>query len=358
MNVLIVGMNLDGAMGDNFKFIVDKMHQYKKKNINLFVLSKKKSNFKIVVENQLIVEYKRNILSVFKELYHINKYIIENDINEILILTPNLIYNIFITLKFRRKKILYYLHDPKPHTGESFLRRNLLKFQNKVCSKFASKVIVASEFIKNDIIDNGILGIPEGKLEVIYLGLLENLLFDDIDVSNKKRDILFFGRIEDYKGIDVLVKSIQYLHDNNYHINCTIVGKGNIEKYIEKKDTHLFEINNTYVSDRELAAIIGESKIVVFPYHNATGSQTVQISYYYEANLIASKVGCFNDYVIHGYSGYLFEPGNYIELADKIKSLLEDREQQASFSTNAKKMLNHKFDSVKIINQYYALLEE
>lgn len=358
MNVLIVGMNLDGAMGDNFKFIVDKMHQHKKQNVNLFVLSKKKSSFKIVAENQLIVEYKRNIFSVFKELYQINKYIIENNIDKILILTPNLIYNIFIALKFKRRKMFYYLHDPRPHTGESFLRRNLLNLQNKVCSKMASKVIVASEFIKNDIIENNLLSITEEKLEVIYLGLLENLLFEDISVLNKKRDVLFFGRIEDYKGIDVLAKSIKYLHENNYNINCSIVGKGDIKKYIEQKDMHLFDINNTYISDRDLATVIAESKIVVFPYHNATGSQTVQISYYYEANLIASKVGCFNDYVIQNYSGYLFEPGNYIELAEKIKSLLEDREQQVRFADNAKKLLKCKFDSAKIINQYYALLEE
>lgn len=357
MNILLVGFNIDGAMGDNFNFLVNNLTKNMK--YDWFVLtSNKNSNLKFNEGKVLKVSYSiKSPIRILNECNRINKFVKKNKIDRIIILTPNLLYNIFLSIKFVKMRNIYYLHDPKPHSGEGKIRTIILKLQNYLCCSLASKVIVASEFLKKEIIDNNILNINEDKLHVIYLGMLDNLKFENVEINERKSDVLFFGRIEEYKGIEVLCEAIKKINKDNLLIKCKIIGKGDIYKYIKEEDISSFEINNNYVDDYKLAEEIAGTKVVVFPYKNATGTQTIQVAYYYKKPVIVSNVGCFNDYVLNAETGYIFENGNVDELANLIKKIIKNKSMRNDMGINGRRFLQNKFKTEEIIKKYYEVLE-
>jgi glycosyltransferase involved in cell wall biosynthesis len=362
MNILIIGLNNDGAMGDNLTETTKELIKNNKYNWYLMVEQTNRYKFEdIGLNGKISVKYKKSeFVSLFKELIRVSKYIKDNNINIILFLTPNFIFNIFISIYFFKIKKVYYLHDPIPHTGESILRRIILNIQNFIVSQMSSRVIVACEYVKKLILKKNILNLKNKKIENIYLGELSNLEFENVknNIVNEDIDILFFGRIEQYKGIDTLLKALIILENEGISLKTKIVGKGDISKYVLDDSKHLFNIKNEYVEDKELAYYIKRSKIVVFPYKSATGSQTVQACYYYSKPIIASKVGCFNDYIINNVTGILFDPCDEKQLVNCIKKLINNKKLCSELGEGGNQLLKQKFNMKKIANSYYILFDE
>lgn len=359
MNILIVGFNIDGAMADNL--IGTTRELIKNKQNRWFLLTKKAMEPRVTsldLDDTLFVDYdKSSLIGMIKQLTEIIKYIKLNEINAILFLTPNLIYNVFISMYFRNIVKLYYLHDPEPHSGESKKRKVMLLLQNYIVCHLSQCIMVASESIKNYIIKFNILKLKNKIIEVVYLGELENLEFYDIKNGEAKDefDVLFFGRIEHYKGIDNLARAIKILNNENLKIKCKVVGKGNINKFVDPSVIHLLDIDNNYVDDRQLAEYINRSKIIVFPYKNATGSQTIQACYYYNKPVIATNVGCFKDYVVNNETGLLCNADDDQDLAKSIKLLLGDSEKRVQYGKNGNILLRQKFNMEVIAHRYYEI---
>ena len=79
-----------------------------------------------------------------------------------------------------------------------------------------------------------------------------------------------------------------------------------------------------------MAIYIKKSKVVVLPYKTATGSQTVQISNYYGKPVLATRVGCFNEYVKNDINGIFIEEYSYQALKNSINIVMNKDEKQFS----------------------------
>ena len=349
-NIALIGFNTSGAMGDCFNFYIKYFSEYYP-NINWHVFTKK--NFEINTKKDINVHeynYNKNV-RIINEVIRLRKDIKKYNFDAIFIMTPNLVFNLVIA-KIFHNKIVYLLHDPIPHEGEPFLRKMILKIQNYYVCKKSFRIVVASENIKEMISRRKFYD----KTSIIELGILDNLIYDNICIKNKSYDILFFGRLEKYKGLGVLANALRILEKNNIKCNSCIVGRGNIDEKIFDGIDNLVRYNE-YVSYRKLADIIDSSKVVVLPYINATGSQTVQISYYYKCPVIASDVGCFVDYIENNKTGFLFKAGDSKELAICIKNLLEMKEYDiGQMRKEINRILNEKFDNYKICSKWINII--
>jgi glycosyltransferase involved in cell wall biosynthesis len=347
MNILIISFSVNGAMGDNFKLVVN----YLSKKAHVTVFTNNKIKFSEISEKQIYrFSFDRKQISDFinpvtyYRLYSLIKKT-NYDIAFFLSFHP---VNLFLYKFIDKNKTVFYMHDHEPHDGLAGIDLYFLKKQLKIVYSKSRKIIVSSNYMKNEILQKKYV-IDASKIEVIYLGALENLQFS-LTKKEEDIDILFFGRIEYYKGLDILISAYPYLKNSPL---CLLVGKGNLKTIfgINTLPSEVKHINN-YVSDHDLAKFIQRSKIIVMPYRNATGTQVIQTAFYYEKPVIASDTGCFSEYISSGHDGIIVQQENPAELANAINYLLSNPVTGKKFGENGKKKLDNIFSNKNITEQY------
>ena len=233
-------------------------------------------------------------------------------------------------------KIFYGVHDnPFEPKEESVF---LMNFFEKFFVKKADLLLTYSNFMKESIKKY----VSNKTIEVLPLGIHSDLCpkFEKKFNSNKESlDVLFFGRIENYKGIDTLVRAYEILKKENLEIKLTIAGRGKIDKDLENKINELDIIfKNYWISNEELCRLIENCDVLVAPYKNATQSGMVSVALAYGVPIIAINVGSFSEYIKDGVNGFLIDVDDYLTLAEKIKVLYQNRWLVVEMAKKAKEI--------------------
>ena len=135
-------------------------------------------------------------------------------------------------------------------------------------------------------------------------------------------ELLFFGFIRPYKGLEVLLQAMQQLQDLDIHL--TVAGEcwGDPSEILKQAEAAgRTETLLRYLDDRETASLFQRADVVVLPYLSATGSGVIPLAYHYDKPVIATRVGGLPDVVIDSRTGWLVEPGDVEALAHCIKQL-------------------------------------
>ncbi|MBI6045818.1 glycosyltransferase family 4 protein [Clostridium perfringens] len=259
------------------------------------------------------------------KLYNICK---KNDVKKIFIMCENnwhIIYLIPI-IKLLNLEIYIWVHDPVLHSGERKVIKRARKLIDRYIIKKAIKIIVSYEEAKEILIKE--YEINSNNINVIWLPELKNAEFPQLrEKSSIIYDCIFFGRIEAYKGIDIFINSLKFIKEKyGYNGRALIVGRGQEAKKVKdiiKNNNLNINFINEYVTNYDLAKYINSSKIVILPYKDATGTQTVQIANYYKKPVIANNVGSFKEYVTKD-NGILLRNLNDKELGECIYKLIKD----------------------------------
>lgn len=341
--LLMISLCTTGIMGEQFacyaKHFAQKYELYCVTNDNI---SKEETNAYSILN----VRYKRKErLSYFSlsKLHKIKKYIKNINPDLIYVYSPHPV-NIPLMRILKKYPLAFQVHDPIPHSGTSKLERIVLSMQLRRFYKYSDILFVAGEELKKQIINTN----PKysDKVYSICFGLIDDLKFK-VEKSSTEYDLVFFGRIEYYKGIDVLLKAMECLPD----LKCLIIGKGDINKACGLSNVKIplnVKFINEYVPNEKLAKYISSSKVVVLPYRDATGSNTIAISNFYNKPVIATNVGVFPEYI--GDGGIIVDPNSYEQLIDAIKkSLIE--ENYLRLINYAKENYNNKFDINVSVNK-------
>ena len=109
------------------------------------------------------------------------------------------------------------------------------------------------------------------------------------------RNILFFGLIRDYKGLDILINAFREL-PSDYHLIIAGEPYGSFDKYQELIDSipdgdkrvHKYL---EYIKDSEVSLYFSAADITVLPYRSATQSGISSVSYHFEVPMIVTDTG-------------------------------------------------------------------
>ena len=141
-------------------------------------------------------------------------------------------------------------------------------------------------------------------------------------------ELLFYGFIRPYKGLQVLLDAMTRLADLDIHL--AIVGEpwGADETVWRRRidRAHLgsrVEFVPRYVSAAETAEYFHRADVVVLPYTSATGTAVAATAYHYGKPVIASGVGGLLDVVEDGVTGFLVPAGDVAALAAAIRRFAE-----------------------------------
>jgi len=139
-------------------------------------------------------------------------------------------------------------------------------------------------------------------------------------------ELLFFGFIRPYKGLDILLDAIRKLADKDVYL--TVVGEhwGDSKAIVEgNADSPNIELHLRYISDAEAAEYFDRADFVVLPYTAATPSAVASVAFHYNTPIIASRVKGLTDVVIEGETGILIPPGDPDALARTISTASRDQ---------------------------------
>ncbi|WP_431293719.1 glycosyltransferase family 4 protein [Pedobacter sp. P26] len=147
--------------------------------------------------------------------------------------------------------------------------------------------------------------------------------------------VLFFGRIEIYKGL----ASLYNLFLNRSELSGTtlvIAGKGNVyfDRNPAKEDNIVFL--NRFIAEEEVAALFKKAKFLVLPYLSATQSAISSISYHFRKPVIASLVEGLAESVDHEHTGLLYSGKEPDQLLASILRLCYDAQLREKISKNLK----------------------
>ena len=138
-----------------------------------------------------------------------------------------------------------------------------------------------------------------------------------------KLELLFFGFVRPYKGLDDLLEAMALL-DKTTDAHLTIAGefwegkRRTIEKISVLRIQDRVTLIPEFVNEQDTAELFHRADLVVLPYRSATSSGVVPIAYHYLTPVIVTCVGGLPEAVEDGASGWVVSPNAPEELADRI----------------------------------------
>lgn len=249
---------------------------------------------------------------------------------------------------------------PKPLVFDWLLRLEFLFHQKlKIYSQNVDLFIAPSQFVKNRLIEKGF---PENKIVVIPHFV--NRPIEPAPQPNKENYILFFGRLDQSKGTDILIDAIAKL---NLPVKVKIAGGGPQQQQLKKQIERLKLTKRIQLlgpqKNEALMDLIANSSFVVFPskVHETFGLSIIESQLCGKA-VIAARVGATPELITDGQTGILFKAGDSQSLAKAICFLLTNPEQAALMGSRAKNIAKDKYSAAKhyerIIYQYKKLTNE
>jgi glycosyltransferase involved in cell wall biosynthesis len=185
------------------------------------------------------------------------------------------------------------------------------------------------------------------------------------DILSGKDFLLYFGRLEERKGMCVLAKALPDVFELFPSLNMVFIGTdlgyqgSSMREHIKKKsgkyDDRLIFYDN--LPHEKLFPIVNSAKIVVLPsLWEAFGFVCVE-AMALGRPVIASTGSGFEEIIEDNISGYLVEPGNSVLLAQKIISSLRDEKELRRISEGATKRAQD-FEVSKIALKLLAYYEK
>lgn len=198
--------------------------------------------------------------------------------------------------------------------------------------------VTPSKFLKDKLVANGF---QEGKINCIPTFTASKTEVGKPQIGTYG---LYFGRITEEKGVETVVHAYESLPGYSVKImgDDTTVEAVRLKEYVEAH--HLKNIEFVgFKGGTELEDIIRGARFTLIPsiwYDNLPN--TALESFQYSKPVIASNIGSLSELVVDGLNGYLFKPGDAVELARKIR-LLDDDKRVSEMGVNSRSRLEDRF---------------
>lgn len=228
------------------------------------------------------------------------------------------------------KKVNSAFHDPIPHSSSNVEKNKKMYKQMIDCVK---SCVIFNSCTKQEFIET--FNIPEKNVYISKLGLNDLFLNFTTDKKVNYEYILFWGRIEPYKGIEYLLEAMVEVHKHFPDTKLVIAGRGKV--YFDDqpyKNLDYISFDNRFLSVSELANLVKNCKYVVCPYKDATQSGVVTTAFAFDKPVIGTNVGAIPEYVQHEKFGIIVPPCDSKSLAEAIMKLEVDSDYINQLSSN------------------------
>jgi glycosyltransferase involved in cell wall biosynthesis len=229
------------------------------------------------------------------------------------------------------------------------------KYAMKFMDKYSSQIIAISNAIYEKYKDY--FG---NKLIVVYNGISKNYInTKQGGVEKDPINLLLAGSIMPGKGQLDAVMAVKHIIDSGYtNIHLNIAGSIKNKEYYDKikkvVDENKLHKNIDFVGYQDdLKALRQAANIeLVCSKSEAFGRVTVE-AMLSENPVIGADSGGTKELIINGYNGLLYKSNDYIDLAEKIKYFIDNKEKMCIMGKNAYNYALNNFTAERNAEELY-----
>lgn len=267
------------------------------------------------------------------------------------------------THHFMPENLVHHLR--LPIKVQNIITVSVWKWYVKLCKNFDVVICptqVAANLIKKYSADVNLQVVSNGiDLELFNKKNNGEYLADKYKLP-RKLNLLFVGRIDKEKNIDVLIKAAALIKDQiDFHI--TIVGQGKEKTNLKKLAANLGIMSRItftgFLPEKDLPNMYTTADIFVMPSIAELQSLVTMEAMASSLPVIAANAVALPHLVHDNKNGFLFNPGDEKELAAKLTILLKDKKMREKMGDESLKIIKEhdiKKTVVAIENIYKATI--
>ena len=235
--------------------------------------------------------------------------------------------------KMLGKKLIHTAHniDQQERDGKSNVFN---RFTLKIMYNLLDHIFVHTDKMKKQLMER--FQVDEKKISVIPFGINDTVPLtalstkqarEKLGLNNTDKVILFFGNIAPYKGLEYLLMAMPILRENIEQVKLIIAGRiKNCNSYWRqiqsiKRNSNLENViieKTEFIPEEDVEIYYKAADVLILPYRHIFQSGVLFLSYNFGLPVIATNVGSLREDILDGEIGYLCQPENPADLAEKI----------------------------------------
>jgi D-inositol-3-phosphate glycosyltransferase len=238
--------------------------------------------------------------------------------------------------KLLGKRIVLTAHNvntSKRDSKDTSLNRLTLKIQYRL----SEHVFVHTEKMKRELMET--FGVEEARISVIPFGINNSVPDTDLTtgeakqclgIPDRKKTMLFFGRITPYKGLEYLIEAFRRVSTRSDDYQLIIAGWVDVanggkywntirEAVRDDERRGRVVLKTDFIPDAETELYFKAADVVVLPYKHIYQSGVLFLGHSFGLPVLAADVGSLKDDIVEGKTGFVFRSEDPIDLARTIE---------------------------------------
>ena len=256
--------------------------------------------------------------------------------------------------KITRSKFVITSHSPfMPQTGIIRALKSpiqLLKRLNFYLLRTAainSDCLITYSGFSKRLVKDGIGDKYNSQINTIFPGIDPSWFNVDIERKDEISNLLYFGRVEHEKGIDILLKSFAKVLQKFPDLKLHLIGEGNY-KDLSKRLCEELEVNSNVIfygwkEKHEIQKIMKGCHLCVLPSRIESFGLTIAEAMAAGIPLISTKAGAIPEIMKDKETGVLVPSEDIVALTKAMIYALETMDKMQNMAKAAREMVKEKF---------------
>jgi glycosyltransferase involved in cell wall biosynthesis len=257
----------------------------------------------------------------------LRNWLAERQVGLVITLMPQ-VWNPLISGTLRRAGMHYavVIHDAKPHPGDP---TGLACPWLLTDAKIADTVVTLSHFVKNELVKQG--SVPAERIKTAFM---PDIAFprEQPHLSTKPRRhrngrplrILFFGRIMQYKGLQLFTDAMEILTAQGVPVEICVCGEGQIGSASPRLSNLGATIINRWLTDAEVGELLASNDVVVLTHIEASQSGVISAALGAGLPVVTTPAGGLAEQIQPRGVGIVAERIDAKAVAESVRALAVD----------------------------------
>ena len=241
--------------------------------------------------------------------------------------------------KNRHTKIIAITDNVRPHEkrpGDTLFTRYFLP----ACDAYVTMSKKVEQDLRSFVSSKPILQVRHPLYDNFGVPVEKAMAREKFGIPSDVKLLLFFGFIRAYKGLDILLKAMPLIKQQQ--VQLLVAGEFYDDPAIYQELIKELNIENRvllmadFIPTDQVRYYFSATDLVVQPYRNATQSGVTPLAYHFEKPMVVTNVGGLPDYVDNEITGLIAEP-TPASIASAIDRFFEFGEDRFSTQIREKK---------------------